>query len=75
MRNCVLSIMSSIVHKVLSGEELDPKSRNLRDQCLDHLEDHIHDVHAFVRSKVRSFFIINFKYLKNFFFALSKRIN
>ncbi|ROT63466.1 hypothetical protein C7M84_018678 [Penaeus vannamei] len=52
MRNCVLSILGSIVLKVLSGEELDPKSRDLRDQCLDHLEDHIHDIHAFVRSKV-----------------------
>ncbi|XP_042876759.1 condensin complex subunit 1-like [Penaeus japonicus] len=52
MRNCVLSILGSIVLKVLSSEQLDPKSRDLRDQCLDHLEDHIHDVHAFVRSKV-----------------------
>ncbi|XP_047488430.1 condensin complex subunit 1-like isoform X2 [Penaeus chinensis] len=52
MRNCVLSILGSIVLRVLSSEQLDPKSRDLRDQCLDHLEDHIHDIHAFVRSKV-----------------------
>nr|XP_045604996.1 condensin complex subunit 1-like [Procambarus clarkii] len=52
MRNCVLSILGSLVLKVLSGEDLDFKSKELRDQCLDHLEDHIHDVHAFVRSKV-----------------------
>lgn len=52
MRNCVLSVLGSVILKVLSGEELDSKNKELRDQCLDHLEDHIHDVHAFVRSKV-----------------------
>nr|XP_053639720.1 condensin complex subunit 1-like [Cherax quadricarinatus] len=52
MRNCVLSILGSLVLKVLSGEDLDNKSKDLRDQCLDHLEDHIHDIHAFVRSRV-----------------------
>ena len=53
MRNCVLSILGSIVLKVLSRDDLEEKNRDLRDQCLDHLEDHLHDVHAFVRSKVR----------------------
>lgn len=52
MRNCVLSILASVVLKVLVGENLDNKSRDLRDQCLDHLEDHLHDTNAFVRSKV-----------------------
>ncbi|XP_064081670.1 condensin complex subunit 1-like [Macrobrachium nipponense] len=52
MRNCVLSILGAIVLKVLSGDDLEDKNKDLRDQCLDHLEDHIHDIHAFVRSKV-----------------------
>ncbi|KAK7066921.1 Ncapd2p [Halocaridina rubra] len=52
MRNCVLSVLGALVLKVLSGEDLEEKTKDLRDQCLDHLEDHIHDVHAFVRSKV-----------------------
>ncbi|XP_076036312.1 CAP-D2 condensin subunit [Oratosquilla oratoria] len=52
MRNCVLSVLGSIVANVLSSENLDDKSKALRDQCLDLLEDHILDVHAFVRSKV-----------------------
>ncbi|XP_068224486.1 condensin complex subunit 1 [Palaemon carinicauda] len=52
MRNCVLSILGSVVLKVLSGDDLEDKNKDLRDQCLDHLEEHIHDIHAFVRSKV-----------------------
>ena len=52
MRNCVLIIMSCIVQKVLFGEQLDAKSKDMRDQCFDHLENHIHDENAFVRSKV-----------------------
>ncbi|XP_042208169.1 condensin complex subunit 1-like [Homarus americanus] len=52
MRSCVLSILGSVVLKALSIVDLDDKNKGLRDQCLDHLEDHIHDVNAFVRTKV-----------------------
>ncbi|XP_052287084.1 condensin complex subunit 1-like isoform X2 [Dreissena polymorpha] len=52
MRNGVLGAMAEMVMKVLSKEGLDEKMRDTRDQFLDHLEDHIHDVHAYVRSKV-----------------------
>ena len=52
MRNCVLGIMGETVSSVLSVEELDDKAKYLRDQFLDHLEEHIHDVNSFVRSKV-----------------------
>ncbi|KAG7154190.1 Condensin complex subunit 1-like [Homarus americanus] len=44
MRSCVLSILGSVVLKALSIVDLDDKNKGLRDQCLDHLEDHIHDV-------------------------------
>lgn len=44
--------MGSVVLNILSSDNLDPKSKDLRDQCLEHLEDHIHDIHAFVRCKV-----------------------
>ena len=51
MRNCVLTMMSEIVLRELSAEGLDEKQRGTRDQFLDMLEDHIHDVNAFTRSK------------------------
>ena len=35
----------------MSGEDLDDKKRDLRDQLLEPLVEHIHDVNAFVRSK------------------------
>ncbi|XP_021926834.1 condensin complex subunit 1 isoform X2 [Zootermopsis nevadensis] len=52
MRMCVLGIMGEIVLRMLSAEDLEESSRNMRDQFLDHLEDHLHDVNAFVRVKV-----------------------
>ncbi|XP_077998535.1 condensin complex subunit 1-like [Glandiceps talaboti] len=52
MRNGVLGVIGEIVVKVLSKEVMDNKEKNDRDQFLDILEDHIHDVNAFVRSKV-----------------------
>lgn len=53
MRMCVLGIMGEIVLRMLSVENLEESSRDMRDQFLDHLEDHLHDVNAFVRVKVR----------------------
>ena len=52
MRKCVLAVMGEIVAKVLSREDLDENGKDDRDGFLDCLEDHIHDVHAHVRSHV-----------------------
>ncbi|KAI0222052.1 Condensin complex subunit 1 [Lamellibrachia satsuma] len=51
MRNCVLSIMGEMVVHLLSQDIVGEKEKATRDQFLDRLEDHIHDVNAFVRSK------------------------
>lgn len=51
MRNSVLSIFAEIVLQELSGEDLDDRKRELRDQLLEPLLEHLHDVHSFVRSK------------------------
>ncbi|XP_018015695.1 condensin complex subunit 1 isoform X2 [Hyalella azteca] len=52
LRNCMLSMMGSLVLRVLSSENLDDKKKDLRDNCIDAIEDHVMDVNAFVRSKV-----------------------
>ena len=52
MRKCVLAVMGEIVAKVLSREDLDEAGKDDRDGFLDCLEDHMHDVHAHVRSHV-----------------------
>ncbi|GAB6019778.1 Ncapd2p [Chamberlinius hualienensis] len=53
MRNCVLIIMGEILLQTNVDDKtaLDEKAKMLRDQFMDHLEDHIHDVNAFVRSR------------------------
>ncbi|RWS10767.1 condensin complex subunit 1-like isoform X3 [Dinothrombium tinctorium] len=51
MRNASLSIIGGLVSKVLSEDEMDAKSKNLRDTLLDKLEAHIHDVNAFTRGR------------------------
>lgn len=48
----VLTVFFKIVLDVLSKEGLDNKEKELRDALLDHLEEHILDENAFVRSKV-----------------------
>ncbi|XP_053306330.1 condensin complex subunit 1 isoform X2 [Spea bombifrons] len=52
MRNAVLTVMGEMVIRVLSGDQLEEAERNTRDQFLDTLQEHIHDVHTFVRSCV-----------------------
>ncbi|XP_071805504.1 condensin complex subunit 1-like [Asterias amurensis] len=52
MRNGVLGVLGEIVIQVLSKDGLDKKAKNTRDQLLDKLEDHIHDINAFSRSRV-----------------------
>ncbi|CAB4059470.1 YCS4 [Lepeophtheirus salmonis] len=50
----ILGILGEIVIKVLSKEDLDEKSKDNRNQFLEYLEDHIHDINAHVRSSVLS---------------------
>ncbi|KAK7496786.1 hypothetical protein BaRGS_00011995 [Batillaria attramentaria] len=52
LRNGVLGMMGEILIRVLSKEGLDQNQRINRDGFFDRLQDHIHDIHAFVRSKV-----------------------
>ena len=51
MRNGVLGVMGEIVSRVFSSPEIDEQARVTRNQLLDKLEEHLHDVNAFVRSK------------------------
>uniref|UniRef100_UPI00398F2381 condensin complex subunit 1 isoform X2 n=1 Tax=Pristiophorus japonicus TaxID=55135 RepID=UPI00398F2381 len=51
LRNAVLSTMGEMLTRVLSGSQLDASSRETRDRFLDTLQLHLHDVHAFVRSR------------------------
>ena len=65
MRKCVLSILGEIVLKTMNNngeqsqesqeqqrQDLEPQAKEDRDQYLDCLEDHVHDVHANVRSNI-----------------------
>ena len=52
LRKSILSIFMEIVLRLYSTEELDETAKETRDQYLDCLEDHVHDVHAHVRSSV-----------------------
>ncbi|ESO89837.1 hypothetical protein LOTGIDRAFT_61640, partial [Lottia gigantea] len=52
LRNGVLSVIGEMLVKVLSQENLEDKLKSTRECFLDKLEDHIHDVNAFVRSRV-----------------------
>ncbi|XP_054999247.1 condensin complex subunit 1 isoform X2 [Sorex araneus] len=56
MRNAVLASMAEMVLQVLNGDQLEEAARNTRDQFLDTLQAHIHDVNSFVRSKVLQLF-------------------
>jgi condensin complex subunit 1 len=51
LRNCILQLMSEILMGELTGEELSQDEKDMRDEYLDHLYCHIHDVNAHVRSK------------------------
>ncbi|CAI8031317.1 Condensin complex subunit 1 [Geodia barretti] len=51
MRNGVLGVIGETVAGALSSPSLDEQSRITRDKLLDRLEQHLHDVNAFVRSR------------------------
>lgn len=46
MRNAVLAAMAEMVLQVLSGDQLEVVSRDTRDQFLDTLQAHCHDVNS-----------------------------
>ncbi|XP_072757251.1 condensin complex subunit 1 [Anoplolepis gracilipes] len=52
MRNCVIGVLGIVVQKALTGEDLTDEQKEQRDECLNNLEEHILDCHAYVRSKV-----------------------
>ncbi|XP_058414929.1 condensin complex subunit 1 isoform X1 [Diceros bicornis minor] len=56
MRNAVLAAMAEMVLQVLKGDQLEEAARDTRDQFLDTLQAHGHDVNSFVRSRVLQLF-------------------
>ncbi|EGV98523.1 condensin complex subunit 1 [Cricetulus griseus] len=56
MRNAVLAAMAEVVLQVLKGDQLEETARETRDQFLDILQAHGHDVNSFVRSRVLQLF-------------------
>ncbi|XP_051011344.1 condensin complex subunit 1 [Acomys russatus] len=56
MRNAVLAAMTEMVLQVLKGDQLEKAARETRDQFLDILQAHGHDVNSFVRSRVLQLF-------------------
>ncbi|XP_073645214.1 condensin complex subunit 1 isoform X2 [Tursiops truncatus] len=56
MRNAVLAAMAEMVLQVLNGDQLEAAARDTRDQFLDTLQAHGHDVSSFVRSRVLQLF-------------------
>ncbi|XP_059114607.1 condensin complex subunit 1 isoform X2 [Peromyscus eremicus] len=56
MRNAVLAAMTEMILQVLKGDQLEETARETRDQFLDILQAHGHDVNSFVRSRVLQLF-------------------
>ena len=56
MRNAVLAAIAEMVLQVLNGDQLEESARETRDQFLDNLQAHGHDVNSFVRSRVLQLF-------------------
>uniref|UniRef100_A0ABK0LB13 Condensin complex subunit 1 n=1 Tax=Rattus norvegicus TaxID=10116 RepID=A0ABK0LB13_RAT len=56
MRNAVLAAMAEMILQVLNGDQLEESARETRDQFLDILQAHGHDVNSFVRSRVLQLF-------------------
>lgn len=56
MRNAVLAAMAEMILQVLNGDQLEEAARDTRDQFLDTLQAHGHDVNSFVRSRVLQLF-------------------
>lgn len=58
MRNCVLDIIGEVVIQILTSETMDDILRETRNTFLDHLQEHLLDTNAYVRSKVSVYFNI-----------------
>ncbi|XP_006862724.1 PREDICTED: condensin complex subunit 1 [Chrysochloris asiatica] len=56
MRNALLVAMAEMVLQVLNSDQLEETARDTRDQFLDTLQAHGHDVNSFVRSRVLQLF-------------------
>ncbi|XP_055373763.1 condensin complex subunit 1 [Condylostylus longicornis] len=52
LRNCVLQMMGDVISVELTSEDLTEEMKEIRDEFLDNLLQHIKDVSAHVRSKV-----------------------
>lgn len=52
LRNCVLSVITEVISKVLTNHELSEEEREFRDEFIAILKDHIGDVSPLVRTKV-----------------------
>ncbi|CRK91778.1 CLUMA_CG005410, isoform A [Clunio marinus] len=57
LRICVLQVMTEILVGELNGEELSQEEKDTRDEYLDNIFEHIHDVNAHVRSKALGMWI------------------
>ncbi|KAL7024546.1 hypothetical protein ACKWTF_013099 [Chironomus riparius] len=51
LRICILTLMSEIICTELTGENLVQDHKDIRNEYLEHIYYHIHDVNAHVRSK------------------------
>lgn len=51
MRNGVLGVIGEVISQVLNSSQIDQQTKATRDKLLDRLEQHLHDVNAFVRSR------------------------
>lgn len=51
LRICILQLMSEIITGELTGEDLSQDEKDTRDEYLENIYFHIHDVNAHVRSK------------------------
>ncbi|XP_049738227.1 condensin complex subunit 1 [Elephas maximus indicus] len=56
MRNALLAAMAEMILQVLNSDQLEETARDTRDQFLDTLQAHGHDVNSFVRSRVLQLF-------------------
>ncbi|KAI5712270.1 hypothetical protein M8J75_007065 [Diaphorina citri] len=56
MRNCTLTIVTELLINVYKREDLSDEAKEQRDEYLNVLLDHMHDVHTFVRTKVLQLF-------------------
>lgn len=52
MRNAMLTVLGKLVMNLLTGDNLDQNQKNMREEFIDTLCEHLHDCNGFVRAKV-----------------------